>query len=121
MNKTRSIRQGRVNDVIQREIAKYVQANFAMSDFGMITICEVDVSADFAHAKVFFTVMPKDKLDECTHALQESAGAVRKQLSQTMTMRTVPKLKFIYDDTVSKGNYLHDLIDSTRPENLEEE
>ena len=121
MSKRKSIRQGRVNDVLQREIAKFVQLKFSMATFGMITICEVDVASDFAHAKVFFSVFPQDKLKAATIALEDSAGLIRKQLSQAISLRTVPKINFVYDTTLKTGNYMDGLIESTRPQDLSAE
>ena len=81
----------------------------------MITITSVDVSPDMSHAKVFFTLLEKDKLEDTLHGLKRSAGFLRSQLAQRLKMYTTPELRFDYDESVERGDRLSRLIDAVMP------
>jgi ribosome-binding factor A len=80
---------------------------------GLITVTAVDVSPDLAHAKVFVTVLDdsNDALPTVA-ALNHCAPFLRSRLSQLMTLRSVPMLKFVYDASVDRGMRLTRLIES---------
>ena len=81
----------------------------------MITITSVDVSPDMSHARLFFTLLEKDKLDGTLEGLKRSAGFLRSQLAKRMKMYTTPELRFEYDESVERGDRLSRLIDSVKP------
>ena len=82
---------------------------------GMITVTSVDVSPDMSHAKVFFTMLEKDKLEDTLHGLKRSAGFLRSQLARRIKMYTTPELRFEYDESVERGDHISRLIDSVIP------
>lgn len=107
-------RQQRVADALRRDIAQYIQREMRDPRVGMVMVNEVEVSRDLAHAKVFVTVMGKDSSEQASEALQvlnDAAGFLRSQLARSSTMRTTPRLSFIYDSSVLRGQQLSSLID----------
>jgi ribosome-binding factor A len=86
---------------------------------GMLTITSVDVSPDMSHAKVFFTLLEKEKLPETLAGLKRSAGFLRSQLARRIKMYTTPELRFEYDETVEQGDRISRLIDSVVPHKKE--
>ena len=105
-------RPQRVADLIQRELSDLLRREVRDSRVGMITLTSVDVSPDLSHAKVFFTILEKEKLGDTIRALQRAAGFLRSQLSHRMKMYTTPELRFVYDESVERGDRLSRLIDS---------
>ena len=108
-------RPQRIGDLIQRELSDLLAREVRDPRVGMVTITSVDVSPDFSHAKVFFTLLEKDKLDDTLHGLKRSAGFLRSQLAKRISMYTTPELRFAYDESVERGDHLSRLIDSTKP------
>jgi ribosome-binding factor A len=64
-----------------------------------------------SHAKIFFTVLEKDKLEDTLHGLKRSAGFLRSQLARRLKMYSTPELRFEYDESVERGDRLSRLID----------
>jgi ribosome-binding factor A len=62
------------------------------------------------HAKIFFSSI-EDNSGELTSVLNKAGTYFRCLLAKNMAMRTVPKLHFIYDVSVSRGQHLAHLID----------
>jgi ribosome-binding factor A len=105
-------RPQRLGDLIQRELSELIRQEVRDPRVGMLTITSVDVSPDMSHAKVFFTVLQKDKLQETLQGLSRSAGFLRSQLARRIKMYTTPELRFAYDESVERGDQLSRLIDS---------
>jgi ribosome-binding factor A len=68
-----------------------------------------------SHAKVFFTMLQKEHLQDTLQGLSRAAGYLRSQLAHRMKMYTTPELRFVYDESVERGDHLSQLIDSVRP------
>ena len=107
-------RTQRLGDLIQRDLSELIRLELRDPRVGMLTITSVDVSPDMSHAKVFFTMLDKDKLEDTLHGLKRSAGFLRSQLAKRIKMYTTPELRFEYDESVERGDRLSRLIDSTK-------
>src|SRR5262245_5644610 len=104
-------RPQKVADLIQRELSELLRTEVRDPRVGMITITSVDVSPDLSHAKVFFTLLEKEKQPESLRALQRAAGYLRSQLAHRIKLYTTPELRFLYDESVERGDRLSQLID----------
>jgi len=109
--KKKSGRPQKLGDLIQREVSDLIRLEVRDPRVGMITITSVDVSPDMTHAKIFFTVLEKDKLQDTLAGLKRSAGFLRAQLAKRVQMYTTPELRFVYDESVERGDRLSRLID----------
>jgi len=108
-------RPQKVADLIQRELAELIRLEVRDPRVGMVTLTSVDVSPDMSHAKVFFTILDSGRKDETAKGLQRAASFLRSQLSRRMSMYTTPELRFVYDESVERGDRLSQLIDSVIP------
>ena len=104
----------KLGDLIQRELSELLQRELRDPRVGMITITGVDVSPDFSHAKVFFTLLKRENLEEAKQGLSRAAGFLRSQLAKRIKLYTTPELRFEYDESVERGDRISRLIDSTR-------
>ena len=105
-------RPQRLGDLIQREVSELIRLEVRDPRVGMITITSVDVSPDMSHAKVFFTVLQKEHLEETRQGLRKAAGFLRTKLAKRINMYTTPELRFEYDESVERGDRLSRLIDA---------
>ena len=108
-------RPQKVADLIQRELSELIRLEVRDPRVGMLTITSVDVSPDLSHAKVFITLLQKEKVEDTLLGLQRAAGFLRSQLAHRMKMYTTPELRFVYDESVERGDHLSRLIDSVIP------
>jgi ribosome-binding factor A len=114
VGKKSSGRPQKLGDLIQRELSELLARELRDPRVGMLTITSVDVSPDLSHAKVFFTLLQKEKLEDTLHGLKRSAGFLRSQLAKRIKLYTTPELRFVYDESVERGDHLSRLIDSTK-------
>ena len=105
-------RSQRVAEQIRRELADLLQFEVKDPRIGRITVTEVEVTGDMAHAKVYYSA-PSAAQDsgELQKGLEKSAGFLRGQLAKRMLLRTVPQLHFIYDASIDRGMRISQLID----------
>ncbi len=98
----------RVADQIQRDLSELIR-ELKDPRIGMVTINAVDITPDYAHAKVFFSLLVGDP-QECADALNEAAGWLRNGLFKRLAIHTVPTLKFQFDRTTERAADLNALI-----------
>ncbi len=105
-------RTRRVAELLQRELSALIRDRLKDPEVGMVTISDVEVSRDLAHARVYFTLLGGEAEREKTReALQRAAGFLRRELGRELHLRTIPQLRFIYDDTMDRGNRVSALIE----------
>jgi len=105
----------RISSVIRKEIAKIVQNDINDQRIKDVIITDVEMSKDLKNARIFFIVFNnKEKRDEeiklITKTINASKLFFKKQLSKNSNLRSVPNLRFIYDETESKAYELEQLI-----------
>ncbi|ROH85690.1 30S ribosome-binding factor RbfA [Pseudomethylobacillus aquaticus] len=102
-------RSDRIAEQIQRELADLLQFEVKDPRVGMVTVTEVEVSGDMAHAKIFYSA--KQGTAAIQQGLEKAAGYLRTQLAKRLLLRTVPQLHFVYDVSIDRGTHLSRLID----------
>ncbi|EGV50502.1 30S ribosome-binding factor RbfA [endosymbiont of Riftia pachyptila] len=114
-------RSDRVGAQIQRDLAELIRSEVGDPGLGMVTIQEVRVVRDLSVAKVFYTVMGASlSLAECAKLLNQQASHLRWLLGQGLKIRTVPKLKFVFDESVERGQHLTQLIEEAASRTADE-
>jgi ribosome-binding factor A len=103
----------RVADQIQRDLSEIVAYGLKDPRVGMVTITEVQITPDYAHAKVFFTLLNdnKDVIKNTVDGLAAASGFIRNQLGKRLHIHTLPMLHFVHDTSTSRGMELSLLID----------
>jgi ribosome-binding factor A len=98
----------RVADQIQRDLAELIR-ELKDPRLGMVTIQSVEVTPDYAHAKVFVSVLVGDA-EACLEGLNQAAGFLRNGLFKRLHIHTVPTLHFLYDRTPERAADMNALI-----------
>lgn len=113
-------RSQRVVEQIRRELAELIRMEVKDPRVGFITLTDVEITPDYAHAKVFFTSMTgHESVPEILNGLQRASGFLRRELGRRMRIHTIPELHFHYDRSVEEGSRLSQLIDRTVREDEE--
>lgn len=110
------LRKSRLESAIKREVSEYLHE---MDDprLRKVVITYVDVSKDFHYAKIYFTVMEKDKNKEVWDALLHASKKIQKDIAYRLrTMRYIPLISFHLDLSIQKGNRVLDILDKVEEE-----
>jgi len=99
----------RVAEQIQRDLAELIPREVRDQRVGLVTISGVEVTPDYAFAKVYFTVIGGDP-DVAAHGLNAAAGHLHNLLFKRLHIHTVPRLQFVHDASVERGFAIDRLI-----------
>lgn len=104
-------RLDKVSAQLLKEISEIVHEELRDPRIGFVTFTHAEISPDFSHARIFFTVLGKEKEKKSTYyGLRSAAGYLKHALIQRMRIKRVPDLEFVYDDSVDKGMKIYEKI-----------
>lgn len=102
MKETKPGRSIRIADQIARDLAEIIPRELRDPRIGLVTITGCEITPDYAHARVFFTVLGTNPEDS-EAGLNAAAGHLRNLIFRKMTIHTVPTLHFVHDTSVAHG------------------
>ena len=102
--KGRGDRPTRVAERIREEISLILQNKVKDPGLGVVTVTDVTVTADLRNARVHYSVMGgEDETRRAAAALARSRGFVRRELGKELSMRFLPEVTFVRDDSYESG------------------
>jgi ribosome-binding factor A len=110
------IRLLKINESI-REIVSGELAGLKDPRIGFVTVTGVETSADLRHAKVFVSVLGREREREASlGALRAAHGVLQARVAASLRMRRTPQLEFVYDHTIDTAMRVESLIRRYEPE-----
>ncbi len=107
-------RMYKIEDLLHKEIAGIIITRVDNQDVkNTVTITDIKVSKDIRSAIVYFTTLDKDfkKIEKLMNTLKPT---IKYYLSKSVHLKRIPDFKFIFDDTVFKGQKINKLLDSLK-------
>ena len=114
--RTLSQRQLRVGEMIKQALGNIFmrgEAKLPNIETSNITVTEVRMSPDLKTAKAFVLPLGGKNANEIIDILKEFSFIVRKTLSKKISMKFLPKLLFIKDDSFEYAEKIENLIKKT--------
>lgn len=106
-----SVKNDKVAGLIQKEISSIIQFEMKDPKLGFVTITDVRVTNDLSIAKVYVSFLGQQaRKDAGMKVLERSKGFIRSELAKRLSMRKVPDLKFMHDDSLEKGNKIEKIL-----------
>lgn len=100
----------RINHSLIEEISYILKTEVKNQDIKFVTITAARTTSDLSYAKIYFTVLDNNKKESTLKALNQSSGFIRNKLFDRIDIRYMPKLEFIYDDSIEYGNNIEKKI-----------
>lgn len=98
-------------DLLGREIASILQRDVKDPRIGFLTVTGADVSPDLKSAKIYYTVLgDEEKRAAAAEAIEKAKGFMRREIGMRIKLKSVPELRFIYDDTLDRGLRIESLL-----------
>lgn len=104
-------RSERVAEQVRRDLSMLIQSELKDPRVGMISLTAVELTPDYAHAKVFFTTLKSEQVPDILQGLKRASGFLRRELGRRISIHTLPELHFIHDNSIERGMDLSQLID----------
>jgi len=107
-----SIRIQRVSELIKREVGEAIRAEIPVGEGGLISVNEVEVTGDLREATVYASVLgDAEQQQRGFHALLKHRHRIQDHVAHTVILKYTPKLRFVLDDSVVRGNRVLQLIE----------
>ncbi len=107
-------RTERLGSELQRALAQILREDVRDPRVNsMVSVLRAEVTPDLDICKAYISVYagPEEQA-QVIAALKKAAPFIRRRLGQRMTIRKLPELKFIYDDSIEYSVHISSLIDS---------
>jgi len=113
----------RVNDEIRKEISSLLMHEIRDPRLsGLLSVTEVDTSPDLRCAKVYVSVMgTEEEKKQVEKGLAAASGFIRRGLGERLTLRFIPELSFLRDDSIERGSRLLEIINDVAPKDNRDE
>ena len=110
-----SLRQERVQEQLVHELSDIIRTDLRDPRIGFITLTGAEISRDLRHSKVYFSVLGDDQAKKDTlTALKSATGLLRSTFAKRVKMRVAPEITFEYDDGISRGQRIFQLLDEVQ-------
>ena len=100
-----------INEVIRKELGHLLLSEIDFPKNCLVTIMAVETSRDLHYAKVFISVMPVAYTKKILDKLAARSGHLQFLLNKKLTMKPLPRLNFVIDDSEKKAADIEDLLD----------
>ncbi len=107
---------------IKARAAEVVTQELADPRRGLITVTRVELDRELAHCKIFWSVLG-DAGARARNAemLEHAARFVQRELGRVLRTRTVPRVRFVFDESIAGAIRVQDIIDRLRAERADRE
>lgn len=99
----------KVSALLQREVSQILNNDFA-ENYGLITITDIEVTADFKEAKIFVSLLDQDSEAKFIKEIGKKASGYQRLLGRKLKMRYTPKLSFIIDRYQEKVDRVDEIL-----------
>ena len=119
-----SVRLQRVRELLKREIGEVIRREFQVSDAGLISVNDVDVTGDLHSAVVFISILGSAEQQRRGFSLLvRHRKRIQGLVGGAIVLKYTPKLRFLMDDSVARGNKVLSIlaeVEKTLPPDSEE-
>ena len=112
-----NLRHERVRELLKRAIGEAIRREFNVSDAGLISVNDVDVSGDLKSAVVFISIFGNSEQQKRGLQLLETHRLrIQGLVGKAVVLKFTPTLKFVVDDSIVRGNKVLQIIEDLEKE-----
>lgn len=112
-------RKQRLQDQLREVLSEIIRREMRDPRFqeGLLSITDVDVTADYKQATVFISVLGTEEARrEKLNLLRGATGVLREALKRSKAFINVPSLTFKYDEAIERGSHMFDVLEQVKRE-----
>lgn len=117
-----SLRLERVRELLKRQIGEVIRRELPLSEVGILTVNDVDVARDLQSATVFVGfVGSEEQKKKGLDLLQKERKRIQGLVARSVVLKYTPLLRFVLDDSVTRGNRVLQILDEIERSSLPHE
>jgi len=103
-----------LSGLIRMHLAEIISREMSDPRTDSVVVTRVELSSDGSFARIFISSLEDGggETSDTMKSLIRASGFIRKHLSGRMGTRTVPTLRFVWDDSVRRGEEVLSLLRS---------
>lgn len=109
-----SVRIEKINSQMQRVVTQIIQEELDDPTIGLLSITRVETSSDLRESVIYFSVLDEKKVKYTGEVLAKMNRFIRGQVGKRMSLRFLPELKFVPDDSIRYSTYIYGKIEEAR-------
>jgi len=103
----------RINELLKHEISQLILREIDFPDI-LVTITNIDTSADLRHAKVKISALPQDKNELAIEIINQNIFQIQQKLNRRLRMKPIPKIRFEIDQVEIKAQRIEELLSKNK-------
>lgn len=111
-----SVKIDRISSDVQRELSSIMMLEAKDETLKHVTITGCEVTSDLGLARVYYTYMGDESLEDVAKNLEVAAPYLRTVLASRIELRHTPELRFIYDDSIEYGQNIERILNELKEE-----
>ncbi len=115
-----SVRLNKISALIQEELSLIFLHKIQDPELGLVTITNVKVSPDLKIAKVYLSILDKDKREYVMNHVESLKGFIRTELAHRVRIKNTPELNFYIDDTLDYVERMEELFNKIHKDDSKE-
>ncbi|HAX73261.1 MAG TPA: 30S ribosome-binding factor RbfA [Firmicutes bacterium] len=109
------IRMQKISKQIERDVTDIIMNDVKDNKVGFITVTGAEVTNDLSFCKVYYSVLGgENRRDAATQALNRAKGFIRTELGKRLSIRKIPELIFVFDESIEYGNKIDHMLADLR-------
>jgi len=107
-----SVRVQRVQELLKRQLGEIIRRELVLREGGMVTVNDVEVTKDLQSATVYVGIIGNERqVKHGMDLLQEERKRIQGLVGRAVVLKYTPQLRFVLDESVSRGNRVLDILD----------
>jgi ribosome-binding factor A len=110
----------RVRELLKREIGEAIRREIPVKQAGLVTVNDVEVAGDLKNAKVYLGLLgTQEQKKTALELLNTNRLRIQSLVAKTVVLKYTPRLRFLVDESVDRGNRVLRIIEElekTMPE-----
>ena len=107
----------RIQEQVREEVSQMLATEVRDPGVGLVTVTRTKVTGDLSLARIYWTIIgDANERKKTAKALERAAGFVRHLLAERLSLRRVPEVKFIFDESVGAQDRIEQIIQEIHAE-----
>jgi ribosome-binding factor A len=107
-----ALRHERVRELLKREIGEAIRREFHVNEAGLISVNDIDLAGDLKSAVVFISIFGNPvQQKRGLQLLTDNRARIQGLVARSVVLKYTPTLKFVFDDSIVRGNRVLQIID----------
>ena len=112
-----NLRHQRVGELLKREIGEIIRQNYAIDQFGLISVVDIQMGSDLKSARVYIGVVgSKEQKQAALRKLQKDRGSIQRTVGTRVILKHLPQLRFVLDSSLERGDRVLEIIEELEQE-----